>query len=292
MEFVQFHPTCLYPTPAKSFSYFGTVRGEGGILRSRRQASGGLCAKAGPGHRGARHRQRAKRPAKSASCITARPAAFIKKRFPSIYKKCLTFGIDITKDPIPVVPAAHFFCGGVATDENGRTALPGLYAVGETAHTGLHGANRLASNSLLEACVFAHRAAGAIAGDFVKRATAARPEVWNYGNARPSDETVMITHNWDELRTLMWNYVGIVRSDKRLERAKARVKIISDEIVKYYWDFLLTRDLLELRNIAVVADAIIRAASMRKESRGLHFNIDYPRTDPLAAKNTAVDRYG
>jgi len=191
-----------------------------------------------------------------------------------------------------VVPAAHFFCGGVRADDHGRTALPGLYAVGEVAHTGLHGANRLASNSLLEACVFAHRAAEEIKAGYIARRPAVKPAHWTTGNARPSDEAVIIKHNWDEIRTLMWNYAGIVRSDKRLARAAARMKLISAEIVKYYWDFLPTRDLLELRNIACLAEVIIRSARSRKESRGLHYTVDYPQPSPRFQKPTLVDRYG
>jgi L-aspartate oxidase len=191
-----------------------------------------------------------------------------------------------------VVPAAHFFCGGVRVDDRGRTAMNGLYAIGEVSHTGLHGANRLASNSLLEACVFAHRAAEAIKGGYIESPSGARPVPWTTGNARPSDEAVIISHNWDEIRTLMWNYAGIVRSDKRLERAGTRIKLISEEIVKYYWDFLPTRDLLELRNLACLADVIIRSARRRKESRGLHYTVDYPRASGRFLKPTLVDRYG
>jgi L-aspartate oxidase len=299
MEFVQFHPTCLYHPQAKSFLISEALRGEGGILRD---ADGRAFMKDYSRYQELAPRDIVARAIDSELKrtgaehvyldMTHLKPAFLRRRFPMIHAKCLSLGIDMTRAPIPVVPAAHFFCGGIGTDDRGRTAMPGLYAVGEVAHTGLHGANRLASNSLLEACVFAHRAAQAAKEDRVARRAAGRPLHWTTGNARPSDEAVIIKHNWDEIRTLMWNYVGIVRSDKRLARASARVKVISAEIVKYYWDFLPTRDLLELRNIACLADVIIRSARFRKESRGLHYTVDYPAASPKFARPTVIDRYG
>ncbi|MCX5782847.1 MAG: FAD-binding protein, partial [Elusimicrobia bacterium] len=224
--------------------------------------------------------------------MTGLPSKFLKKRFPKIYQTCLECGIDITEKPIPVVPAAHFFCGGILAATDGKTAMPGLYAIGETACTGLHGANRLASNSLLEAFAMAGNAFESIKSAL--KNTAAPPlsvDEWNTGSATQSDEAVVIAQNWDEIRTLMWNYVGIIRSDKRLERAKKRIALISEEIRQYYWDFVLTRDLIELRNIACLAEQIVRCASYRRESRGLHYNIDCPKPSAQWQKPTIIDRY-
>jgi L-aspartate oxidase len=210
--------------------------------------------------------------------MTHKDRRFLKTRFPNIYAKVLSFGIDMAATPIPVVPAAHFFCGGVHTDSWGRSSVPRLYAVGETAHTGLHGANRLASNSLLEGCVFAHRLAEHLASpDALPKAAPFKARPWNPGRAVTSDEAVVIAQNWDEIRRLMWNYVGIVRTDKRLERALARMQMLNREIAEYYWDYLPTPDIVELRNIADVATLVIKSAMLRRESRGLHYTLDYPR---------------
>jgi L-aspartate oxidase len=198
------------------------------------------------------------------------------------------------KDPIPVIPAAHYLCGGIVTDIYGRTSKQGLFAGGETACTGLHGANRLASNSLLEALVFAHRSAQIIEREIkpLKDIEIKKVPKWDIGKATPSDEMVVVSQNWDEIRRLMWNYVGIVRSNKRLKRAKRRIELLKEEIKEYYWDFLVTRDLLELRNIATVGELIITCAEKRKESRGLHFNLDYPSLDPNFCKDTILSREG
>jgi L-aspartate oxidase len=300
MEFYQFHPTCLYHPAAKSFLITEALRGEGAILRLPEDGSPFMA------NHDAR-RDLAPRDIVARAIdfemkrtgsefvhldITHRPASFVREHFPTIYARCLAFGIDITAQPIPVVPAAHFMCGGVSTDLHGRTTVPGLFAIGECAFTGLHGANRLASNSLLEGLVFGHRAAQRLAGQIAELRKSAFPDVppWQTGAAVPSDEAVVVAHNWDELRRTMWNYVGIVRSDARLRRAARRIALLQEEIREYYWRHLVTRDLLELRNIATVAELIVSCASARHESRGLHSTIDYPETRAGYAADTLVKR--
>ncbi|MEE4298076.1 MAG: L-aspartate oxidase, partial [Pseudomonadales bacterium] len=294
MEFNQFHPTCLFHPDAKSFLVSEALRGEGGLLRlpdgERFMQRFDPRAELAPRDIVARaidHEMKRL----GADClyldVSHLDAAVLGDHFPNILARCRDFGIDMTREPIPVVPAAHYTCGGIVTDLDGRTDVPGLYAVGECASTGLHGANRMASNSLLECVVFARAASHDIGRQLEDAAAPPEAPAWDESQVTDSDEDVVISHNWDELRRFMWDYVGIVRTDKRLERAEHRVRMLRREIHEYYSNYKITSDLIELRNLALVADLIIQSARSRRESRGLHYTLDWPETSP-AARDTVL----
>jgi L-aspartate oxidase len=295
LEFNQFHPTCLYHPQAKSFLVTEALRGEGAYLRlpdgerfMQRFDDRAELAPRDVVARAIDHEMKRL----GIDCvyldISHKPEAFVKSHFPTVYERCLEFGIDITRQPIPVVPAAHYTCGGVVVDQRGRTDVPGLYAIGETSFTGLHGANRMASNSLLECFVYARSAAADIVEQLAVIEQPANMPFWDASQVTDSDEDVIIAHNWDELRRFMWDYVGIVRTDKRLQRAQHRVRLLLDEIDEFYSNYKVSRDLIELRNLAQVAELMIASAMARKESRGLHYTLDYPEMLPEAVDTILV----
>ncbi len=300
MEMVQFHPTCLFHREAKSFLISEAVRGEGGRLVSldgrdfmKDVDPRGALAPRDVVARAIDHEMKVS----GAPCvhldIRHKSRSFLQGRFPNIYERCYELGIDMAEQPIPVVPAAHYFCGGVEAEVNGQTRMPGLYVIGEAACTGLHGANRLASNSLLEGLVMADLLTEELP-KLDSQLPQSRPVIpdWDPFHAVPSDEAVVVEHNWNEVRTLMWDYVGIERTDKRLARARRRIHNLRNEIREYYLDYLLTTDTLELRNLATVAELVIRCARRRKESRGLHYTLDYPEALPQAEETFLHDPPG